>query len=146
MPELCIVVAPLGKEGAGNAGATNAPAALRAMKKARKQVTTGTPKRSGIPCTMVLRLIRALLGVPGLIASVARGIVHELDPSVGRSGPRDFAIRGQRHSSVDVTLVHRIPLPTLVTIAKRPSCGCGTREGRPLICPTAQAKYFRGRD
>jgi hypothetical protein len=33
-----------------------APAALRAMKKARKQVTTGTPKRSGIPCAMVYGL------------------------------------------------------------------------------------------
>src|SRR5689334_1971238 len=49
-----------------------APAALRAMKKARKQVTTGTPKQSGAPCTMVYGLFRALPGVPGLIASVAR--------------------------------------------------------------------------
>jgi len=29
-----------------------APAALRATKKARKQVTTGTPKQSGIPCAI----------------------------------------------------------------------------------------------
>jgi hypothetical protein len=29
----------------------------------------------------------------GLIAPVAREIFHELDPSVGRSGPRDFAVR-----------------------------------------------------
>jgi hypothetical protein len=34
---------PSKNQGAGNAGATIAPAALRAMKKARKQVTTGTP-------------------------------------------------------------------------------------------------------
>jgi hypothetical protein len=33
-----------------------APAALRAGKKARKQVTTGTLKHSGIPCTMVYGL------------------------------------------------------------------------------------------
>jgi hypothetical protein len=33
-----------------------APAALRAGKKARKQVTTGTPKLSGIPCTTVYGL------------------------------------------------------------------------------------------
>jgi hypothetical protein len=33
-----------------------APAALRAGKKARKQVTTGTPKHSGIPCTTVYGL------------------------------------------------------------------------------------------
>ena len=35
--------------------------------------------------------------------------------------------------------VHRIPLPTSVTIAKRPSCGGGTRGKMLLICPTAQA-------
>ena len=78
-----------------------APAALRAMKKARKQVTTGTPKTSGIPCAMVLRLIRDLPGVPGFLATVARELVHELDPSVGRSGPHDFAVRKPRHSPGD---------------------------------------------
>ena len=64
-----------------------------------------------------LRLIRALLGVPGLLASVAsRIITTRLDPSVGRSGPHDFAVRldpARRATSS----VHRIPLPTLVTIA-----------------------------
>jgi hypothetical protein len=40
------------------------------VKSARKQVTTGTPKQSGIPCTMVLRLIRDLPGVRALIATV----------------------------------------------------------------------------
>jgi hypothetical protein len=34
--------------------------------------------------------------------------------------------------------VHRIPHPTFVTTAKRPSCGRGTRESMPVICPTAQ--------
>jgi hypothetical protein len=63
------------------------------MEKARKQVTTGTSKRSDIPCAMVLRLIRDLLGVPGLLATVVREFVHELDPSVGRSGPHDFTVR-----------------------------------------------------
>jgi len=42
-------VSPWKSEGAGNAGATNAPAALRAMKKARKQVTTGTPNDPAFP-------------------------------------------------------------------------------------------------
>jgi hypothetical protein len=31
---------------------------------------------SGIPCTMVLRLIRALLGVPGLLATVVCELRH----------------------------------------------------------------------
>jgi hypothetical protein len=43
---------------------------------------------------MVLRLIRGLPGVPGLLATVARGIIaRKLDPSVGGSGPHDFAVR-----------------------------------------------------
>ena len=40
-----------------------------------------------------LRLIRDLPGVPGLIATVAHGIDHGLDSSVGESGPHDFAVR-----------------------------------------------------
>ena len=50
---------------------------------------------------------------------------RELDTSVGVSGPHDFAVRAQCHSSFDITRVHRIPHPTSVTIAIRPSCGCG---------------------
>jgi hypothetical protein len=43
---------------------------------------------------MVLRLIRALPGVPGLLATVAcEFVTRKLDPSVGRSGPHDFAAR-----------------------------------------------------
>src|SRR5262249_13964254 len=38
-----------------------------------------------------LRLIRGLLGVPGLLATVARKIASELDPSVGGPGHHDFA-------------------------------------------------------
>jgi hypothetical protein len=36
--------------------------------------------------------------------------------------------------------VHPIPLPTFVTIAKRPSCGSGTGKTLPVICPTRQAQ------
>jgi hypothetical protein len=50
---------------------------------------------------------------------------HQLDASVEVSGPHDFAVRHgafrlARHN------VHRIPYPTFVTIAKRPSFGYGT--------------------
>ena len=34
---------------------------------------------------------------------------RQLDASVGASGPHDFAVRTQRHSSVDVARVHRLP-------------------------------------
>jgi hypothetical protein len=56
-----------------------------------------------------LRLIRDLLGVPGFQATVACGIItRKLIPSVGGTGPHDFAVRTgtlrlvRRH-------VHRIP-------------------------------------
>ena len=68
-----------------------------------------------------LRLIRDLPGVPGFLAAVAlRIIAARLDPSVGGSGPHDFAVRIGRVRQLRQS-VHRIPLPTSVTIAKRPS-------------------------
>jgi hypothetical protein len=68
-----------------------------------------------------LRLIRGLLGAPGFLATVARRFVAcELDPSIGGSGQRDFAVRIER-VRLARRHVHRIPPPTFVTIAKRPS-------------------------
>jgi len=78
--------------------------------------------------------------VTGFLATVARGLLHDLGASVGASGPHDFAVR-----VVSLVLrhcrVHRIPLPTFVTIAKRP-LRVRTRESVALICPTAQGEYF----
>jgi hypothetical protein len=47
---------PRKTEGAGNTGCTPHPQPCVQKKKARKQVTAGTPKRSGIPCAMVYGL------------------------------------------------------------------------------------------
>ena len=63
-------------------------------------------------------------------------VARQLDASVGASGPHDFAVRtsivrlrfsGRRPNCADVAASHRIPCPTFVTIAKRPSVG---RDGR----------------
>jgi len=90
---------------------------------------------------MVVRLIRALPGVQGLLATVAlRIITARLDPSVGGAGPHVLAVRAgsarpaRRH-------VHRIPLPTSVTIAIRPSW---RRDRRfiQLIFASEKAKCF----
>ena len=70
-------------------------------------------------------LLRALLGEPGFVATIAgRDAKHrrQLDISVGTSGPHDFAVRlhAARHAG------HQRPphpAPTSVTIAKRPSRG-----------------------
>jgi hypothetical protein len=74
------------------AGRTHGPPATK-KQAASPQVQ---PRHPGIPCAMVLRLIRDLLGAPGLFATVIRAMreaSRELDTSVGVSGPHDFAVR-----------------------------------------------------
>jgi hypothetical protein len=66
---------PSEKEGTGNAGAANAPAALRANEESTQASHHRYAETSGIPCAMVRRLIRALLGVPGFLATVASQII-----------------------------------------------------------------------
>ena len=72
---------------------------------------------------------------------------HELDASVGASGPHDFAVRDLRRSSARIkraTTPSRPPhpAPTFVTIAIRPSSGTG----RPLkaadLPDKKSRKYF----
>src|ERR1700735_360056 len=70
-----------------------------------------------------------------------------LDASVGASGPHDFAvsnsaIRLARYSPAWHCHVHRIPRPTSVTIAIRPSCGCGITMDGEVICGEGKRKYF----
>jgi hypothetical protein len=51
--------------------------------------------------------------------------VAKLSASVGAPGPHDFAVRKNiarpREDRASMLCVHRIPRPTFVTIAKRPS-------------------------
>jgi hypothetical protein len=73
------------------------------------------------PHAMVLTAYFVLSPVTGLVCHRRRrSCLRQLDASVGASGPHDFAVREsavrQRHCHV-----HRIPRPTSVTIAKRPS-------------------------
>src|SRR5262249_28985929 len=86
------------REGAGNAGCLGRTRSLACeMEKHTSVVTTGQPKRSGIPRAMVLTVYpRTLPGVPGLIASVAlQARAARLDASVGAPGPHAFAVHGQ---------------------------------------------------
>jgi hypothetical protein len=87
-----------------------------------------------------------VLSAPGRVDTNIR----KLDASVGASGPHDFAVRSNisRQRAVDRSQaeacpaiplrakrcrVHRIPHPTSVTIAKRPSVWDGMREVLDLI-------------
>ena len=101
---------------------------------------------AGTPCATVLRLIRALLGVPGFRAAVASRETsrEKLDPGIGGSGPHDFAVRlaAARHAAQSV---HRIPRPTLVTIAKRPSWRGTGRGEKIIIFGKMELDYFAPR-
>jgi len=64
----------------------------------------------------------------GLFSHRRRRIIfRRLDPSVGRSGPRDFAVRASALRRARQP-VHRIPPPTFVTIGRSAppvEAGCG---------------------
>src|SRR5215475_15755962 len=88
-------------------------AAFHALERRRAQGMPGAGRTHGPPATRKaggshhrfsqnirhslrdgLRLIRVLLGVPGLLASVvSRAPPVKLDSSVGEPGPHDFAVR-----------------------------------------------------
>jgi len=52
------------------------------VKKARKQVTTGTPEHAGLPCAIGFNgLCRTLPGVPGLLAPVVIGLIRRVGPA-----------------------------------------------------------------
>ena len=114
----------------------------RLQKKKQAAVTTGSAGSSGIPCAMVLRLIRALLGdrldCPRPPEAKLRRVSDNalarvaLDTSVGVSGPCDFTSASCRSSARQDALRHisghRLPASRAVTIAMRPSCEAGWRK------------------
>jgi hypothetical protein len=72
---------------------------------------------------MVLTAYGALSPAIGLLVTVAdvmRKHHRQLDVSVETSGPHAFTVRPSAFVACAAS-VHRIPRPTLVTIAKRPS-------------------------
>src|SRR6202008_1662719 len=101
--ELCIV-ATLPKNRGGREGrvaaAPGAPAQKWIARARKPQVQAVT---TGLPCAMVLRLIRALLGEPSrLPPSLSRSFSAslELERQIsGAPGPHDFAVREYRLSS-----------------------------------------------
>ena len=122
-------------EGAGNAGCRPHPWPA-CNKKRRRQVPQARPEQPGIPCAMVLRLIAGSPRCTGLCSHrrlKRNWFRSRLDPSVGRSGPPAFAVREAAfvgaHTRAAQPHGHRIPPPTSVTIASRPSRG-SRMEGR----------------
>jgi hypothetical protein len=91
-------------------------------KKHTSVVTTGLPETPSIPARNGFnKLLRALPGEPGFLATVACGYrFRRLDTSVGMSGPHDFAVRETAPfvSALPTSIASR---PASVTIASRPS-------------------------
>jgi|SRR5579883_30158 len=87
-------------------------------------------------------LLRALPGDRALLSPSPARSPRKLDISVEMSGPHDFTVHIV-HARLARQCVHRIPRPTFVTIAKRPSLsGTGWRESVMLCLANSEAKYF----
>src|SRR6185312_4244220 len=143
MPGECIeCVSPRKQEGAGNAGCRPHPRALRAKRVhfcARKQRQGSRNNRHSL--RNGLRLIRVLLGVPGLLASVARAFVtRKLDPSFGGSGPHDFAVRA-RIARLATPARPSHPDPTFVAIGQTPLQAESGRREISTIFRKTEAKF-----
>ena len=94
---------------------------------------------------MVLTAYFALSPVTGLVCHRHRRDAkhhRQLDASVGASGPHDFAVRKINAFVFGAACVHRIPCPTSVTIAKRPSVWAGMARDMQVICVGKERKYF----
>jgi hypothetical protein len=101
---------------------------------------TGTP---GISCATVLTAYFALSPGTGLVCPRRLAEASaKLDASVGASGPHDFAVREISAFVNAPPHVHRIPYPTSVTIAKRPSVWAGMVRDVQVICLGSELKYF----
>jgi hypothetical protein len=84
---------------------------------------TGPAEASGFPCAVVSTGLYVLSPVTGF-ATVARAPEHELDTSVGVSGPHDFAVRLRRPRQ-ERRPRPPLPRPALVTLRNAPPDGTG---------------------
>jgi hypothetical protein len=65
-----------------------------------------------------------------------------LTPTIEASGPHDFAVRKQSALVSSAACVHRIPCPTFVTIAKRPSVLGRDANDMEVIWVRSEPEYF----
>jgi hypothetical protein len=116
-------------------------------RKAHELVTAGTRRdHPAFPHANGFNgFLRALPGDRACLSPSPRNATHcrELNASVEASGPHDFAVRFRNAFVFRTESVHRIPRPTFVTIAKRPSVqGRGTAGFMDLIWVKREGKYF----
>jgi hypothetical protein len=129
--------------GRGECRVPAAPAAPRAMKKAHgrsRREVTGTP---GIPARNGFNgFLRALLGDRAFLSPSSALVLADLTPASRRqdhttspSASARFVKRAAR--------VHRIPCPTSVTIAIRPSTGTGLVRSIPASTNLESKKFTK---
>ena len=143
-PSAACIFVPRKTEGAGNAGCPSHPQPRMQNKKAyerrhhRFAGFTQHSLRNGFN-----GFLRALLGDRAFLPpSFSREwLPRKLDASVGASGPHDFAVRISATRQAR-SHVHRIPFPTSVTIAIRPSFGDGTAADVEVIWVKNEQEYF----
>jgi hypothetical protein len=134
----------------GRPGAWPTPMAP-VRKKCTGQEPQVWPVHPGLPCANGFTAYSALPGDQTLLSPSVVGLIESsnLSASLGAPGPHDFAVRGRlspkpcdepgtgpsqlwrrRKSAARParSRVHRIPNPTSVTIAKRPSCRVRTTQ------------------
>jgi hypothetical protein len=100
---------------------------------------------SGIPCAMVLTVSFVLFSVTGLFchrhSCNAARIITSLMPA---SGHQDHTTSPSASARLVFARrrVHRIPHPTFVTIAKRPSAGRDARSSEGDLAPNASRTFL----
>jgi hypothetical protein len=92
---------------------------------------------------MVLRLTSRSPRRSGLFVTVVCASSRRLDAGVEASEPHDFAVRVSTIRPSRAARVHRIPHPTSVTIAKRPSVWDGMIRSIPVSTKRQSEKFLR---
>jgi hypothetical protein len=115
-------------------------------KKAQASATRGTPHQPAFPAQWCYGLYAISPGTGLFCPRHLRFVSASLAPAPGRqdhaiSPSAGSLIRRARNCACGYR-VHRIPLPTSVTTAKRPSCGNGTATNVNLIWGLREAIYF----
>ena len=105
-------------------------------------VTTGTPVHPAFPHAMVLTVTSCSPRRSGLFVTVASGVTSaDLTPASRR---QDHTTSPSAVSAIRLWChrVHRIPCPTFVTIAKRPSVLGRDGEDEGVIWVKSEPEYF----
>src|ERR1700754_150172 len=135
-PSFAIDCRPQKQEGAGKAGCALHPRSRVQLLLAKTHTSIQVQRRaSGLPCAMVLRLIRGLPGEPSSIATVTSQIsLQSLAPASGARTPR-LRRPLELRSSV-ATLASTASHRAFVTTRDPPLSSGETGRLLVLICPT----------